>query len=189
MPGARVVGIDANPALVRLAKANARRNGVGARVAFLTATVGGRWPKGVDEGAADHVMANPPYLEPTRATRKGSATRRAAMVESAGAGVETWIDWGLRLLRPGGTITIVQRADRLDHLLAALSKRTGGIVVYPLWPGPGDRPAKRVLVAARKGSRAPLTLTPGLVLHEAGGRYTDAAESVLRRGEALVLCP
>ena len=56
----------------------------------------------------------------------------------------------------------------------------------PLWPKAG-RAAKRVIVRARRGSRAPLRLLPGLVLHEADGRYTRAAEDVLRRGAALSL--
>jgi tRNA1(Val) A37 N6-methylase TrmN6 len=40
-------------------------------------------------------------------------------------------------------------------------------------------------VQARKASRAGLRLLPGLVLHEADGRYTDKAEAVLREGAAL----
>ena len=37
------------------------------------------------------------------------------------------------------------------------------------------------------GVAAPARLAPGLVLHEADGRFTEAAEAVLRGGEALVL--
>jgi tRNA1(Val) A37 N6-methylase TrmN6 len=57
--------------------------------------------------------------------------------------------------------------------------------VYPLWPG-CDRPAKRVIVQARRGVATPLRLAPGLVLHEADGRYTPAADAVLR-GAALAV--
>ena len=50
------------------------------------------------------------------------------------------------------------------------------------------RPAERVLVRARKGSRAPLTLLAPFVLHDApgcagGAVYTRAAQAVLG-GEA-----
>jgi tRNA1(Val) A37 N6-methylase TrmN6 len=44
-----------------------------------------------------------------------------------------------------------------------------------------------VLVQGRKGSRAPLALMPGLVLHEADGSLSAAAEAVMRHGEALSL--
>ena len=44
-----------------------------------------------------------------------------------------------------------------------------------------------MIVRARKGIRSPLMLTRGLVLHEADGGYTAAAEAVLRGGAALDL--
>jgi tRNA1(Val) A37 N6-methylase TrmN6 len=59
-------------------------------------------------------------------------------------------------------------------------------VVFPLWPGQG-RPATRILVRARKQVAAPARLAVGLVLHEADGRFSPAAEAVLRGGEALAL--
>jgi len=42
---------------------------------------------------------------------------------------------------------------------------------------------------ARKGSAAPLTLAPGLVLHRADGRNSEAAEAILRHGAALPMMP
>ncbi len=56
--------------------------------------------------------------------------------------------------------------------------------MFPLWPG-GSKPVSRVLVRARKGVAAPPRLTQGLVLHRPEGRYTPAAEAVLREGQAL----
>ena len=93
----------------------------------------------------------------------------------------------LCLVRAGGTVTVVHRADRLDGLLAALHGRVGGIVVFPLWPDRTSRPAKRVLLRAVKGSATPLRLAAGLVLHEQGGAYSEAAEKILRHGAALPL--
>jgi tRNA1(Val) A37 N6-methylase TrmN6 len=42
------------------------------------------------------------------------------------------------------------------------------------------------LLRARKGLQTPLALLPGLVLHEEDGRYTEAADLVLRDGAGLV---
>ena len=58
--------------------------------------------------------------------------------------------------------------------------------MFPLWPAAG-RAASRILVRARKQVAAPARLAAGLVLHEADGRFTAAAEAVLRGGEALAL--
>ncbi len=55
----------------------------------------------------------------------------------------------------------------------------GAMELLPLWPRAGIA-AKRVLLRARKGARGPAKILPGLVLHEADGRFTQAAEAILR---------
>ena len=42
--------------------------------------------------------------------------------------------------------------------------------------------ARRVIIRARKGVASPLQILPGLVLHEADGRYTADAANVLNGG-------
>jgi tRNA1(Val) A37 N6-methylase TrmN6 len=98
-----------------------------------------------------------------------------------------WLAACLRMLKPDGYLTLIHRADRLDELLAALLGRAGDVIVFPLWPAAAGRPAKRVLIQARKGARGPLRLVPGLVLHDRDGRFSNVAESVLRDGLALQL--
>ena len=49
-----------------------------------------------------------------------------------------------------------------------------------------DRPAIRVVLSGIKGSRAPLTVLPPLVLNGPDGRFTPQAEA-LHRGEADLL--
>ena len=43
-----------------------------------------------------------------------------------------------------------------------------------------------MIVDAGKCRRSPDTLLPGLILHEADGRYTAAADAILRDGGAFV---
>jgi tRNA1(Val) A37 N6-methylase TrmN6 len=90
------------------------------------------------------------------------------------------------MARPNGLLTLIHRPDCLDKLLEVIYGRFGGITVFPLFPKAGEA-ASRIIVQARKGSRAGISLMPGLVLHEADGRYTEAAEAVLRGGDALEL--
>ena len=86
---------------------------------------------------------------------------------------------------PRGTITFIHRADRLDET-ARLQGRAGGTVVFPLWPKREVAP-KRVLVQARVGIATPMRISPGLVLHEPDGSYTDIAADVLNEGAGLDL--
>ena len=90
----------------------------------------------------------------------------------------------LTLVRAKGSVSFIQRADRLDDLIAGLRQSAGEIIVYPLWPKAG-RAAKRVLVRARRNVSSPLSLKPGMVLHRDDGAYTAAAESVLRHAKPI----
>ncbi len=90
------------------------------------------------------------------------------------------------MVRGKGTVTFIHRADRIDALLGHLAGRAGEIIVFPLWPAAG-RAASRILVRARKQVATPARLMPGLILHEPDGRFTPAAEAVLRGGAALAL--
>jgi tRNA1(Val) A37 N6-methylase TrmN6 len=130
-------------------------------------------------------MANPPFMPAGSGRSPRNSGRAQAMVEGA-VTLSGWLDFCLRMVRPGGTVTVIHRADRLDELLSGLTGRLGALAVLPLWPHAGE-PAKRVIVTGRKGSGAPLTLLPGLVLHRPHGGYTPAAEKVLRAGEGIDL--
>jgi len=179
--GVRVVGLEPQADLVRLAGENVRANGLAGSVDVMIGDLV-RPPPRVVPASFAHVMFNPPYLPDGRGRAPADAGRAQAHVEGA-AGLAAWLDFALRMVRPKGTVTLIHRADRLDDILAHLHGRAGEIVVFPLWPGQ-DRPAKRVIVQARRGVATPLRLAAGLVLHEADGRYTPAADAVLR-GAAL----
>lgn len=180
-----VVGIDIDADLIAVAVDNAARNGLADRVRFVVAAVGG--PPAIDApvGGFEQVMFNPPFLRAGGGRPPPDRRRERATIEDA-AGLDTWIATALRMAAPRGVVTLVHRADRLADVLAALGQGAGEIVVFPLWPGQG-RPAKRVLVRARRGSSAPLRVMPGLTLHRADGRFTDAAEAILRGAEPLSL--
>ncbi|MBI1243885.1 MAG: methyltransferase [Alphaproteobacteria bacterium] len=180
VPETHVTGVEIDAGLAALAQTNAAANGWQARFKVETADAA------VHSGTGfDLVLCNPPYLDAARADPSPDPASRRADVEDTLA-LEGWVDAALRALKPRGTLVFIQRADRLADLLGALAGRAGETVVFPLWPRAGV-PAKRIIVRARKGVRTPLVLAAGLVLHEADGAYTRAAESILRDGAPLVL--
>lgn len=171
--GLAVVGLEIDAATAALARENAAlngRDGFSVRDGDVVGLPG-------DLRGFDQVMANPPFLEPGRADPSPDPGRRRSTVDAGG--LETWIEAALTAAAPHGVLTLIQRADRLADLLALLRGRVGGVVVAPLWPK-ADREAKRVIVQGRVGSRKPLRLHPGLVLHGPGGGYTETAEAILR---------
>jgi tRNA1Val (adenine37-N6)-methyltransferase len=58
--------------------------------------------------------------------------------------------------------------------------------LLPLWAKP-RQPAKLLLLRGIKGSRAPLRVLPGLVLHAPDGSFTAEIDAILRGGAALDL--
>src|SRR5690606_26928478 len=114
-------------------------------------------------------------------------TRALAHQESS-LDLTGWLRRGLALLKPKGRLVLVHRADRLPELLAALAGQAGRLRILPLWPRRGQA-AKRVILTAVKGSRAPAAPLPGLVLHGGGPGFTPEAEAVLRDAAPLALAP
>ncbi len=184
VPDTRVTGLEIQAGLVRLAGENGCDNGWGARFLPLTGDVA-RPPPRLAPGSFHHVLCNPPQLAAERAVPSAVPARDLANREGA-ARLGDWIATALAMVRPQGTVTFIHRADRLDDLLAAFSGLAGELVVFPLWPGAG-KPAKRVILRARKDAATPLRLSPGLVLHQADGSFTPAAEAILREAAALEL--
>lgn len=179
--GCRVFGLEIQSDLVALARQNIDINGFSGRVESMIGTLQAPPPR-LAAGGFHHVMTNPPYNS-AEGTPSGNAGKDAANREGE-VDLAAWMRFAVTMLRPKGSLTAIYRADRLDDLLAALHGKVGEIVITPLWPKRG-RPAKRILLKARKGVAAPLTLSAGLVLHEEDGRYTQLADDVLRRGGAI----
>jgi len=184
VPQCRIVGLEMQRDLVRLAGDNVILNAMAARISVMLGDLLQPPPR-LSPGAFDHVMANPPFGERGRTTPSPNPAKAAAQVE-ADAGLGEWVRFAFHMVRAKGTVTFIHRADRIDALLARLDGHAGEVVVFPLWPMRG-RPASRILVRARKQVAAPARLSPGLVLHEPDGRYTSAADRVLRGGDLLAL--
>ena len=189
VPGLSVTLVEIDPELAALAQENARRNGFSERVRTVTLDVAASArafvEAGLDAGSASRVLMNPPFHDQTRQT--ASPDRGRALAHSAsGPTLGAWVATATRLLRPGGTLTLIWRPDDLLDVITALAKAFGGTAVLPVHPKPG-RNAIRILVRAIKGSRAPLELLPGLMLNDAAAQPTPEAQAILRNGGTLAL--
>lgn len=179
-----VAGIELQPDLAVLCARNIEANALGERLSVHEGDIRARRIAGLAPNSFDQVFANPPYFDMARHRVSPHAGRAAARAEAEDADLGHWIAAMLRYARPDAGLTLIHKAERLGDILAALSPKAGAIRVIPLWSKTGQ-PAKRVIVRAIKGSRAPLTLTPGLLLHRPDGSYLPEIEAVLRDGAAL----
>jgi tRNA1(Val) A37 N6-methylase TrmN6 len=184
--GLNVTLVEIDPALAALAEDNARRNGLGGRirvaVADVTAPEGEFANAGIRPGSAARVLMNPPFNDAARQNASPDPLRRLAHAGSADT-LPRWVGRAAWLLAPSGTLTLIWRADGLDDVLAAVGKDFG-VTVRPIYPR-ADAAAIRILVRAIKGSRASLSLVPGLTLNDANGQPSAQAEAILRGGAIL----
>ena len=184
VPHSRLVGLEMQRDLVRVAGDNIILNGLEARASVMIGDLLHPPPR-LSPGAFDHVMANPPFHPRGHAEPVAVSGKSAATIEGD-ADLGDWVRFSLAMVRSKGTVTFIHRADRIDALLGQIAGRAGEVVVFPLWPGEG-KAASRILVRARKQDAARARLAAGLVLHEADGRLSADADGVLREGRGLDL--
>lgn len=183
LASADLVEIDAE--LAQLAESNVARNGLQprARVLRLDALDSSeRREAGLPE-SAHCVVTNPPFFD-AGAVRASPHEGRARAHVLARAGLADWIEASLAMLAPGGRFVMIHRPDALGLILAAIGSRLGALALLPIHPAAGAS-AHRLLISGVKGSKAPMRLAPGLVLHGTDGRMTPEADA-LHRGERLV---
>jgi tRNA1(Val) A37 N6-methylase TrmN6 len=180
---ARLLGIERDANMAALARENVALNAMGQRVEIVTGDAlerSANWR--ATGGVFDGVFFNPPFDQEGEGRAPAEARRHAHIAE---APIDVWVAALADRLRGGAALTLIHRAAKLPEILAALAGRLGGTEFIPIHPRAGE-PAKRILLRARKGSRARLRILPGLTLHDASdAKYTPEVEAVLR-GEALI---
>lgn len=182
VPGIALTGLELAADHVNLANRSAVLSGFGADMTFLEADVLGS-DLSLPSASFDAVLTNPPFHDAGSSRALPGSPRARATVLSDGAHA-TWFATCFAALRPKGQLYVIFRADRLDFLLSTLRGHAGDIHVMPLWPKAGVA-AKRVLLKATRGSRARLTLHPGITLHNSDGSYTELADAILRDAMAI----
>ncbi len=180
MPGCSFLGIEIDSQAVELATENIVANRLGERVRVRQGDIAA--PLGPLK--ADQVFFNPPYFDDPSALRLPTPEKQRAWL-AGDVPLPDWVKAAARVLEPKGRLTLIHRADALGDLLAALAPRFGSIAIRPVHPR-AERPAKRVLVTARLGGKAPLVILPPLFLHDDSEAAHTADADAIMRGLALI---
>jgi len=205
---ARIIGIERDAGTAALARRNVRENGLGKQVKVVEGDVtrvplaaacsdadwpGADWPNAdwsLAPDTFDHVVINPPFHDPARSRSSPDASKAAAHA-MPDAELELWLRRAAGLLKPGGSITAIHRANALATLLTACEGPSGGRfgnLRLRFIHSRAGATASRVLVRGRKGNRAPLTIAPPLVVHQADGTFMDDVAACLdHRAAALTV--
>lgn len=185
--GIRLTLVEIDPELADLARANAAANGMAAEALVLDVTGDAQAfaAKGLSPDSVDAVLMNPPFNDPVRHRGSPDQARQSAHV-ATGETLQGWVHAARRILKSGGSLTLIWRADGLADVLAALSRGFGSLAVLPVH-GEAGRPAIRVLVRAIKGGRAPTRILPGLMLNDEPTLPKKEVEEILAGRAVLPL--
>lgn len=185
VPGIELMGLERHPDYADLATRNASENKIAATVVIGDLA---DMPEQVRSRQFDHVLANPPYFDRARGKTAASPFRETALGEETP--LDLWVRHAAKRARPGGHVTMIQRADRLPELLTAAQTNLGSLEVMPLLPRVG-RAARLILLRGKIGGGASFRLHSGIVLHEGethlrdGEDYAPQIAQILRKSGEL----
>lgn len=182
--GIQVYGLEIQIELSQLASENATANDLTDSVHILCGDIQ-QPPKEISRTVFDHTACNPPFHSVGRASLSPDPGKALAHNEG-NTPLSQWLTFCLRRTRQGGTVTMINRVERLHEILTEWKEGAGDITIVPLWSKP-NQPARRVIVQAKVGSNGPMVLHPGIRLHDDDGADTDEAKAILRSGGALNL--
>jgi tRNA1(Val) A37 N6-methylase TrmN6 len=166
VPGVKLVLVEIDVELAGLARGNAASNAIAADVVVLDvgSAADAFAAAGLSPDSVDVVLMNPPFNDPARHRASPDKAREIAHVATA-VTLEVWIHAARRILKSGGVLTLIWRADGVAEVLAALGRGFGSLAILPVH-GDANMPAIRVLIRAIKGGKAPAQIYAALLLND-----------------------
>jgi tRNA1(Val) A37 N6-methylase TrmN6 len=177
--GIELVLVEIDAALADLARGNATSNAIAAEVIVLdvASEADGFAKAGLPPDSVDVVLMNPPFNDPARHRASPDKAREVAHLATV-ATLESWIHASRRILKSGGVLTLIWRADGLAEVLAALGRGFGSLVILPVHADTVT-PAIRVLIRATKGGKAPTRMLAALMLNNESAVPNKRVQDIL----------
>ena len=182
LPDIVFLGLEKEPESVDLARQNLARNHL--RGEIIQADVQG--PLALAPASFDHAFANPPWFDEKSHTLSPHGLKARAHAGQAET-LSDWVQSLAALLRMDASLTMILPAQDQPRAIAAFQAADlHDIVILPILARE-NMPAIRILIQARKTSRANVKHMPGFVLHGTGNEFRPEAQAILRDGESLQL--
>lgn len=174
-----LTGVEFQEDMVKRARRNVSMNGLDERVKIVHADIK-RIEDCLTGGYADLVLSNPPFW------RKGEG-RISSNKEEALARHEIEVDLGDivakadYLLRQGGRLAIIQRADRLEEMMMLFKQNKFCLKRMRMIHSRIDHPAKLVLLEGQKNGHGKLDILPPMVIYQQNGEYCEELQKIYSR--------
>lgn len=178
-----IVNVELQPEGCALAARSAAVNGFADRVTCLCADLrdASQLP---EANSFDLVITNPPYFPAERGIA-AVGTRGSARSELT-ASLEEVLHAAARLLKFGGRLALVFRAERMAELFETARKLHLEPKRMRLIQHRADTAPSLLLLECRKGGRPGLTVEPVLLMETADGESADVRRAYFRDKEATL---
>ncbi|WP_336276369.1 tRNA1(Val) (adenine(37)-N6)-methyltransferase [Bartonella sp. CB178] len=137
------------------------------RVCLLKADVTFRGKNRLESGLLDNTfdfaIMNPPFN--SSADRKTPDKQKFEAHVMPDAMFDNWLRSAAAIVKPGGYLGLIARPRSLTDILHALKGRFGNVCIIPVHAR-SETAAIRILLYAKRGSRAASSLLPPLIMHE-----------------------
>ncbi len=175
-----VVGLELQPELAELARANAEDNDLADRFEVVRDDLR-LFGSGSRSASFNQVVSNPPFA-PFGKGRVDSNRQRALAKHEIAMELDDLMAAAARLLMTGGRLDLIHRADREGELLESAEKHgLSPVRLRRVVPHPRRPPARILLRAVLEDpamADAPV-VEPDLVVHDSDGGYAEEVARLL----------
>ncbi len=171
-----ILGIDIQKELVELSNFSAKENGFDYFLKYQNIDI--REKGKINGGNFDFVITNPPYSDHDMPSPNQS---KKLAHNHQNFDLTSWIAFCLRMLKPKGSILLINRAEALNEIMVSLQNKAGNMQIIPIY-SKNNQVAKRVVVVAQKGAKGITKILPPFYIHNEDSSYTPKAELILRGG-------
>lgn len=142
-----------------------------------------RQESGLYDNSFDFAIMNPPFnFTSDRKTPDALKAEAHVMPELM---FENWIRTAAAIVKPSGFIGLIARPQSLGEILKALDRRFGDIRLFPVHSRKNS-PAIRILIHAKRASKAPVLLMPALYIHDTDLHQFSAVVDAINNGKQSI---
>ncbi len=166
---AKIEGIEIQPRLADMARRSVEMNGLGDQINIREGDLR-ELVQETGHGAYDAITVNPPYMPLTGGDLKVN-THQAIARHELHCTLEDVISASMRLVRPGGKVTMVHKPQRLGEILTVFRQyRLEPKRLRFVHPRAGAE-ANMVLIEALRDGKPDVRVMPPLIVYDELGKY------------------
>ncbi|HSO18421.1 MAG TPA: tRNA1(Val) (adenine(37)-N6)-methyltransferase [Desulfosarcina sp.] len=176
-PGIRVIGVEIQASLCRIARRNVADNGMAQRVQILENDMT-RLSPDVIGGPVDRVVSNPPYRK-LNSGRINADSQKAVARHELKVDLDRLLSAARRVLKKSGRLHIIYPSVRAVDLVTAM--RSAGLEpkCLTMIHSKAGSTAPLVALVGVNGGSAGLAVTPPLTIYDEDGSYSREVAQML----------